>query len=634
MERLFGVIEVRAVNDDERIIEGVANTRDVDSYGTIIEPKGARFSLPIPLLWQHNRSEPVGEVTIAKVTDTAIHVTAKIRKIAEAGPFKDITDKAWQAVKHQLVRGFSVGFVPLKSAGGTSATDPLRFVDWKWKELSLVTIPSNEGATITAVRAAFAVSGDPHPGVTGHDPSRNGKRNMTIAEQIQQLENTRAAQVARQNAIAEAAQTRGETMTEAEGEEFDTLGSELERVDADLVRLRQLQERSRASATPVDGTSPTAAAQTRAGEPTQRGVPTVRVQTRDEPGMGFARYCMALAACNGNRAEAATYARQTWSGDQGEGVAQLMVRAPVAAGDTLTSGWASQLVQTNYLNEFLELLRPMTVIGRVPGFTRVPFHTQVVIQSAGGTYAWRGQGVAKPVTKPTVTSVSLAIAKAAGIIVITDELARSSQPSAQELVRREMLGGMQQYLDGQLLDPSVSATPNVSPASITNAVTGDAAGGTAASNARADIVGKIGDMLALNYPRSELVIFMAESVEFVLKSQINAGGNPNFPEFIGDRLFGIPVISSNNSALASQIVVAHAPSIVFADDGGTQIDISREASVIMDSAPQSVDVQDGYPPPHTSLWQNNLVGIRAERWINWTKARSTAVDRIHTVAYV
>lgn len=635
MKQLIGAIEVRAVDEERRIIEGIANTRDVDSYGTIVEPKGARYKLPIPLLWQHDRDEPVGEVTVAKVSDTEIRVTAQIRKIEEDGPFKTITDKAWQAVKHRLVRGFSVGFMPVKTAGGTSPKDPLRFVEWKWKELSLVTLPANEGATISAVRAAFAVSGDSHPGLTGHDPSHSGNRKMTIAEQIQALENTRAAQVARQNAIAEAAQTRGETMTVTEGDEFDSIDSSLEGIDADLVRLRSLQERTRAAATPVNGTSTTAASQTRAGEATnQRGTSVVRVQARDEAGLGFARYCMSLAACNGNRNEAAEYARRTWSGDQGEGVAALMVRAPVAAGDTTTSGWASQLVQTNYLSEFLELLRPLTLIGRVPGFTRVPFHTQVVLQTGGGTYAWVGQGVPKPVTKPTVSSVNLGIAKAAGIIVITDELARSSQPSAQELVRRELLGGMQQYLDNQLIDANVAAVPNVSPASLTNGVTGDSPSGTAASNARADLIELIGDMLAAGYPRSELVFLMSESVEFVLKSGVNSGGNVNLPEFVGDRLFGIPVVSANVSGLSAQIVLLHAPSIAFADDGGTEISISREASVIMDSAPQNVDVQDGYPPVHTSLWQNNLVAIRAERWINWAKARSTAVHRIHTVAYV
>jgi hypothetical protein len=60
------------------------------------------------------------------------------------------------------------------------------------------------------------------------------------------------------------------------------------------------------------------------------------------------------------------------------------------------------------------------------------------------------------------------------------------------------------------------------------------------------------------------------------------------------------------------------------------VDISREASVYLDSAPTD-------PPDATavltSLWQANLVGLRVERYITWGKARSTAVDRITGVAY-
>jgi hypothetical protein len=63
--------------------------------------------------------------------------------------------------------------------------------------------------------------------------------------------------------------------------------------------------------------------------------------------------------------------------------------------------------------------------------------------------------------------------------------------------------------------------------------------------------------------------------------------------------------------------------ILMADEGGIEIDVSREASVQMDSAPMN-------PPDatvvHTSLWQNNLVGLRADRIINWKRARAGSVQ--------
>jgi hypothetical protein len=85
-----------------------------------------------------------------------------------------------------------------------------------------------------------------------------------------------------------------------------------------------------------------------------------------------------------------------------------------------------------------------------------------------------------------------------------------------------------------------------------------------------------------------------------------------------------------SQAVGNQIIIAHAPSILIADESGVEVDISREASVYLDSAPTD-------PPDATavltSLWQANLVGLRVERYITWGKARSTAVDRITSVAY-
>jgi hypothetical protein len=58
--------------------------------------------------------------------------------------------------------------------------------------------------------------------------------------------------------------------------------------------------------------------------------------------------------------------------------------------------------------------------------------------------------------------------------------------------------------------------------------------------------------------------------------------------------------------------------------------VSREASVQMDSAPTN-------PPAAAtvlvSLWQMNMVGIRAERFINWKKRRTGAVQYIDGANY-
>jgi hypothetical protein len=59
-----------------------------------------------------------------------------------------------------------------------------------------------------------------------------------------------------------------------------------------------------------------------------------------------------------------------------------------------------------------------------------------------------------------------------------------------------------------------------------------------------------------------------------------------------------------------------------ADDGETLIDTSQEASVQMDSAPATP------PTPLVSFWQQNLLGIKAERFIYWLMRRAQGIVEI------
>src|SRR5690606_32612187 len=78
VDRAYSVFEIKAVDDDARIIEGVATTLKTDRIGDIVEPEGAQFKLPLPLLWQHDRHSPIGHVLEADVTEKRIRVRAQI----------------------------------------------------------------------------------------------------------------------------------------------------------------------------------------------------------------------------------------------------------------------------------------------------------------------------------------------------------------------------------------------------------------------------------------------------------------------------------------------------------------------------------------------------------------------------
>lgn len=149
--RAYSLLEVKSVDDDQRIISGIATTPETDRMGDIVDPMGAKFAAELPLLWQHRHDAPVGTVKFGKPTKNGIPFVAEVAKLAEPGALKDLVDMAWQSVKAKLVRGVSIGFRALEYSfmdnGG------VRFTETEIYELSLVTIPANASATIQTIKA-------------------------------------------------------------------------------------------------------------------------------------------------------------------------------------------------------------------------------------------------------------------------------------------------------------------------------------------------------------------------------------------------------------------------------------------------------------------------------------------------
>ena len=638
MQRAYAFLHIKSVDAPQRRLVGLATTPETDRVGDVIEPLGVTFKNPLPLLLFHDTRQPIGRASFGTPTPAGVPFEAVLSTVDRAGVVKARIDEAWDSLSAEppLITGVSIGFRALEPPARNKDTGGLRFTKTEVLELSLVVVPANAGATIAAIKscdtASSAAPGTEarvasltRPGATG--AARTG-RAMTIQEQITQFQNTRAAQAARLTAIMTKAADEGRTLDASETDDYDTTATEVKSLDAHLVRLHEQEKLTLVKATPITMTTdPVLAAEQRAGVPVIRVTPTV------PKGTAFARMCMALAAGHGDSYQTLQYAKQ-WKDSTPE-VEQMVehmwrTKAAVAAGTTTDSTWAGPLVVTQPLNEFLEMLRPRTLLGRIPGLRQVPFNVSVPAQTTGGTYGWVGQNKPKPVTKADFATVSVPFAKAAGIIVLSEELVKLSSPSAEALVREEMIAGMGQFLDVQFNDPAVAVAANVSPASITNGASTAAASGTTAAAAKADLAASIAVFTAAGIPLEGSVWLMSDSNAFGLAVSLNALGQPLFPGMTaqGGTLFGMPVVVSNN--VSTRVILVHAPSILVADEGGVRIDVSREATVQMDSAPtDTVDATTVY----VSLWQRNLVGLRAERMITWIRARTAAVRYITACAY-
>lgn len=149
--RAYSRLEIKTVDEEKRVIRGVATTPSVDRVGDIIDPLGVKFENPLPLLWQHEHDKPIGSVKFDKPTKAGIEFEAEIASTNEPGTLKDRLDEAWQSIKMGLVRAVSIGFRAIEYAFMDSGG--VRFVETEVYELSAVTIPANADALITEIKS-------------------------------------------------------------------------------------------------------------------------------------------------------------------------------------------------------------------------------------------------------------------------------------------------------------------------------------------------------------------------------------------------------------------------------------------------------------------------------------------------
>lgn len=461
----------------------------------------------------------------------------------------------------------------------------------------------------------------------------------TIADQIAAYENKRAANEATMKSIMEKSAEKGETLDAAEQEEFDGLVADNEAIDAHLKRLRVMEKANMDTAKDVNGSTAADATASR-----QTG-PRVQVKSVVLPkGIAFTRYVGALANAKGNRYEAAEFAKR-WKDSTPEIEAilrtpgDLLEKTAVNAGTTTDTTWAAPLVQYNNMaSEFIDYLRPLTILGRIQGFRRVPFKTKIPRQTAGASVNWVGEGKVKPLTSLAFDSLTLDHHKVAGIIPLTEELVRFSSPSAELLVRDDLAAAIAQFIDVEFIDIT-NASTDVSPASITYGLTPTQATGTTAAAFRLDVKTMFAGLLASNQQISGGTWVMTQQQAVGLMLMQNALGQPEFPgmTITGGTLMGFPVVTSENIPAAGgsptdgyPITFVLPGEILLADDGGVTVDMSREASLQMETTPDSPFTAS---TTLVSLWQHNMVAVKVERFITWKARRTTAAAVIQGAKY-
>ena len=307
----------------------------------------------------------------------------------------------------------------------------------------------------------------------------------------------------------------------------------------------------------------------------------------------------------------------------------IIPRAAVTTGTTLDPAWAGSLVYANQLSsELIELVRAESILGQL-NLRSVPFNVRIPRETAFiGVAQWVGEGLPKPVGKGGYDFVTIPWAKAALILAITEELARFSDPSAETLMRDGLVRSIAQFLDTQFIS-TTAAVANISPGGILqlmNVAYVFASSGGARVNMQYDLSHAVRLLHQTNAPIRP-VWLMSPGNRVAIASTINAFGSSAFPSLnLNGTLFGYPVVTSAYVP-DTEIVLMDQDKILHASDPNVTIDVSSEASVQMDSVPANP------PTPLVSFWQQNMIGLRAEKFEYWKRANDTCIVLMNTVTY-
>ena len=377
---------------------------------------------------------------------------------------------------------------------------------------------------------------------------------------IEDLRQKEAELIERMDALANA-----ETWGEDDAAKFADLESDLAGVRRRIEAAETVRAAKAATAKPV-----------RRLEPDADMVPAEPRRERIKGG-AFANIIQALAVEQGNRRGAAAYAlEQDWADKE---------RIAKALGSSSAAG-GGFLVPEEFSNDIVELLRNEAVVFRA-GPRIVPMNGTMTMpkltSGASGSYIGENSNISKE--QQTFGQLRLTAKKLASLVPISNDLLRNSSPQADQVVRDDMVAGLQVTADAALIrDQGDGAAPKglrywAASGNVT------ATNGTTATQVEQDIRELILGLKNNNSPMIRPVWLMApRSVEFLADLR-DANGNKIYPTIdTAGTLRRMPIFETNNiptnlgGGTESEIYLVDMAQVVIGEETGIEVMVSDTAA--------------------------------------------------------
>jgi hypothetical protein len=333
---------------------------------------------------------------------------------------------------------------------------------------------------------------------------------------------------------------------------------------------------------------------------------------RKEAKADFFKFCH-LVMRHGGAYQAREFAGAERARERVKGVLQ---KAAISAG-TLES-WSAIADYQNISTAFLESLRSISVSDSAldGGMVKAPLRSRGFTVTTGISGSVIPEVSVKPIGQLVLGTQLLEPKKAVATIVVTKEL--MGQADAAQLFNNELTKAVVAATDSNFITALIAATaPSVS------------SGGTLAN-----IVTDLDVLLAAVVTSATSKLYYVASPSNIkgLVAKSSTAGSPAFPELTitgGPFIGGITAIASDS--ISSSAALLFDATAIVGNSEGIIPGRSEQGTLQMEST-----APDSPPTASTvllSLWQNDLICLRLERFFGFTIMRSSGVASLSGVNY-
>lgn len=452
----------------------------------------------------------------------------------------------------------------------------------------------------------------------------------TYADQLKDLENTRAVKMTRLDELSKKTLEEGRDFDDAEAEEFDAIEAEIKQIDESHARYSRLMKMQANSAAPVDSQQ-----RIKSVDGEHRKGPTIIVPKADPDdkfeGQSFTRIVIAKCLGQMQQRSAVAIAEERW-GKTHPGLVNV-IKADVAGGGTGAGEWGNELVsQDSYMGDFINFLYGMTVYNKLP-LREVPANVTIKGQDGAATGYWVGESKSIPASAQDFSDVTLTPLKVGALAVISKELIRDSSPSAEMLVRDSLAQACSQRIDTTFISAN-AAVAGTTPAGILNNIAATSSSGTDGDAVLNDIKEMLYRFIAAKNSGG-LWHVMNPALASSLALMRNALDQREFPTLTeeGGTLEGRNVVTGDN-VNANYFITLKPSDIYRIGMGSLEISTSEHATIEMESSPAGATDTPVAPTGKTvGMFQTESMAIKAVMPINFARRRESAVAWINDADY-